>query len=163
MRTLSFRTISSVVMALFFLLATVATAQEPAAEIKFSTSELTIRSAGGKEHPFIVELATNDEQRARGLMFRKQMAPDHGMLFDFGQARRVTMWMENTILPLDMLFIRKDGIITHIRENAVPYSRDTIDSRHPVNFVLELNAGRTKALGIRVGDKVIGKPLGNGN
>ncbi len=94
-------------------------------------------------------------------MYRKVMAPDAGMLFDFGMPRPVSMWMENTILPLDMLFIQGDGTISHIRENAVPYSRDVIDSRGPVKFVLELNAGRSKSLGIKVGDKVISKRIGN--
>jgi uncharacterized protein len=147
---------------LFAMLAAGASAQERQAEIVFPKAEVTIRTAEGKDFPFTVELALDDEQRSRGLMFRKQMDPDHGMLFDFGTTRRVSMWMENTILSLDMLFITSDGTISHIRENAVPYSRDVIDSRGPVNYVLELNAGRTRSLGIKVGDKLIGEPLGNG-
>lgn len=155
-------------MALFFVFAATPTfAQGPLRvqaqqDIVFPKSELTIRTAGGKIHPFTIELAINDAQREHGLMFRKQMDPDHGMLFDFGAERQVSMWMENTVLALDMVFIRTDGTISHIRENAVPFSRDIIDSRGPVKYVLELNAGRTRALGIKVGDKVIGKPLHNG-
>ncbi len=143
--------------ALFLLLATMVMAQD----VTFPRDELSIRTAGGKTYQFSVELAVTDAQRSQGLMFRKTMPPDHGMLFDFGEARPVAMWMENTILPLDMLFIQSDGTISHIRENAVPYARDVIDSRGPVKFVLELNAGRTKSLGIKVGDKVISRRVGN--
>jgi uncharacterized membrane protein (UPF0127 family) len=149
-------------MALFLMFAAAAVAQDVPSDIKFPKAELTIRTAAGKYHPISVELAVNDEQRARGLMFRNQMAADHGMLFDFGAVRRVSMWMENTVLSLDMLFIQPDGTISHIRENTVPFSRDIIDSRSAVKYVLELNAGRSRALGIRTGDKVIGTPLGNG-
>jgi uncharacterized membrane protein (UPF0127 family) len=148
--------IKGALAALFLLLATAASAQQ----VTFSQQELLIKSSE-KTHEFMVELALNDEQRAQGLMFRKEMAPDHGMLFDFDETRPVAMWMENTILPLDMLFIQKDGTISHIHPDAVPYSRDVIDSRGPVAFVLELNAGCAKALGIKVGDKVVSKQIGN--
>jgi uncharacterized membrane protein (UPF0127 family) len=126
----------------------------------FSRENLTIRS-GDKIHKFTVELALTDEQRMQGLMFRKQMAPDAGMLFDFGESRRVQMWMENTILPLDMVFIGKDGTISSVHPDAVPYSQAIIDSGVPVSYVLELNAGRAKALGIKAGDKVQAKQIGN--
>jgi uncharacterized protein len=153
--------LKSALMALFFVFAAAITAQAQQ-NIVFPKSELTIKTAGGKTYPFAIELAVDDAQRERGLMFRKQMDPNHGMLFDFGAERQVSMWMENTVLALDMVFIQTDGTISHIRENAVPFSRDIIDSRGPVKYVLELNAGRTRALGIKVGDKVIGKPLANG-
>jgi uncharacterized membrane protein (UPF0127 family) len=130
-------------------------------EMTFPRDQLSIKTAAGQIHNFSVELALNDAQREHGLMYRKKMAPDEGMLFDFGTARPVTMWMENTILPLDMLFIQGDGTISHIGENAVPFSRDVIDSHGPVKFVLEINAGRAKALGIKTGDKVIAKRVGN--
>ncbi|MND37462.1 hypothetical protein D3C80_281490 [compost metagenome] len=152
-------------MALFFVFAAAGASSQTAQaqqDVVFPRSELSIRTAGGKTYSFTIELALNDAQRERGLMFRKQMDPNHGMLFDFGAERQVSMWMENTVLALDMVFIRTDGSIAHIRENAVPFSRDIIDSRGPVKYVLELNAGRTRALGIKVGDKVIGKPLHNG-
>ncbi len=143
--------------ALFLFVAYAAAAQQ----VIFPKDELSIRTAAGKTHAFVIELALTDQQRSQGLMYRKDMPDDHGMLFDFDETRRVSMWMENTILPLDMLFIEGDGTVSHIRENAVPYSRDVIDSRGPVRFVLELNAGRTKALGIKVGDKVVSKRIGN--
>jgi uncharacterized membrane protein (UPF0127 family) len=130
------------------------------AQAVFSRENLSIRTSG-KTHEFTIELALDDQQRSQGLMFRKEMAPDHGMLFDFGDARPVAMWMENTVLPLDMLFVQGDGTISHIRANAVPYSRDVIDSHGPVKFVLEINAGRAKALGIQVGDKLVSKRIGN--
>ncbi|MFB9952099.1 DUF192 domain-containing protein [Rhizobium puerariae] len=147
----------SALAALFLLLVGGAVAQE----MTFPRDELSIRTAGGQAYKFSIELAVTDAQRQHGLMYRKEMAPDHGMLFDFGQPRRVSMWMENTVLALDMLFIQGDGTISHIRENAVPFSRDIIDSQGPVKFVLEINAGRAKALGIAVGDKVIAKRIGN--
>jgi uncharacterized membrane protein (UPF0127 family) len=148
--------IKSAVAALFLFFAGASVAQQAT----FSREELLIKS-GGVTHKFTVELALTDEQRMQGLMFRKEMAPDAGMLFDFGESRRVQMWMENTILPLDMLFIQNDGRISHIKEGAVPFSRDIIDSRSPVHFVLELNAGRVKELGIKIGDHVISKQIGN--
>ncbi|MEN3146150.1 DUF192 domain-containing protein [Neorhizobium sp. IRAMC:178] len=149
--------LKSALAALFLILAGGAVAQD----VTFPRDELSIKTAAGQTYKFSVELAFTDAQRERGLMYRKVMAPDAGMLFDFGTPRPVSMWMENTILALDMLFIQGDGTISHIRENAVPYSRDIIDSRGPVKFVLELNAGRAKSLGIKVGDKVISKRIGN--
>jgi uncharacterized membrane protein (UPF0127 family) len=143
--------------ALFVIWAGVALAQS----VIFPKDTLSIRTAAGKTYEFSIELALSDAQREQGLMYRKEMAADHGMLFDFGESRRVQMWMENTILPLDMVFISGDGKISAIRENAVPFSRDIIDSGAPVKFVLELNAGRAKALGLRIGDKVINQRIGN--
>ncbi|MBW6420105.1 DUF192 domain-containing protein [Rhizobium sp. XQZ8] len=152
----------SAVAALFLLLAGLsagtAVAQQ---EMTFPRDELSIKTAAGQTYKFSIELALTDAQREHGLMYRKEMAPDHGMLFDFGMARPVSMWMENTILPLDMLFIQGDGTISHIGENAVPFSRDVIDSHGPVKFVLEINAGRAKALGIKTGDKVVSKRIGS--
>jgi uncharacterized membrane protein (UPF0127 family) len=101
-----------------------------------------------------VEVAADDQSRETGLMFRKTMASDAGMLFDFHTPQEVSFWMENTILPLDMLFVRADGTIARVAENAVPYSRATIPSGEPVQVVIELNAGRAKALGIREGARV---------
>ena len=120
----------------------------------FSAESLTIRKADGTTHAFTVELAVSADQRAQGLMNRKEMAADHGMLFDFGLSRRVAMWMKNTYLPLDMLFIRKDGTISRVAADAVPQSETIIDSREPVHFVLELNGGTAMKLGIGPGDRV---------
>ena len=122
---------------------------------------LTIVSADGVSHSFRVELADTDEERARGLMFRRSMAPDAGMLFDFGRQSSVSMWMKNTYLPLDMLFIGSDGVIVTIAENTEPHSLKSIPSGVPVMAVLELNAGTASRLEIKTGDRV-DHPLFNG-
>ncbi|WP_426126241.1 DUF192 domain-containing protein [Pararhizobium sp. PWRC1-1] len=125
-----------------------------AADITFDTAPLTIVTSGGQIHKFTVELAVDGDQRAHGLMDRRHMPRDRGMLFDFAQTRQVMMWMKNTYLPLDMLFINKDGKVETIKENAVPLSEAIIDSRVPVAFVLELNGGTVRRLGIAPGDVV---------
>lgn len=103
---------------------------------------------------FTVEIAETEEQRSRGLMFRQRLPEDRGMLFDFGKPRQVTMWMKNTYISLDMLFIREDGTIAYIAENTVPKSLDTIGVAEPVLAVLELAGGVSRKHGIRAGDKV---------
>ena len=87
-------------------------------------------------------------------MFRPSVAPDGGMLFDWGTARKLAMWMRNTIAPLDMVFITADGRIHRIAERTVPYSLATIESRGPVRATLELAAGTAERLGLHVGDRV---------
>lgn len=104
---------------------------------------------------FRVEIADTPEERARGLMFREALPENRGMLFVYGTARTVTMWMKNTYIPLDMVFIGDDGIIAHIRQNAPPRSLDAISSGGPVAYVLELNAGVTRRMKIGKGDRVI--------
>lgn len=116
-------------------------------------SDLMIQTAQGPRK-FRVELAANDEQRGRGMMFRTQMAPDAGMLFDFKSEQRVSFWMRNTLIPLDMLFIRGDGVIHHIHQRAIPRDETGIDSGGAVQAVLELNGGTAARLGIKVGDRV---------
>jgi uncharacterized membrane protein (UPF0127 family) len=103
---------------------------------------------------FTVEIADTDELRSRGLMFRQRLPEDRGMLFDFGEPRPVSMWMKNTYISLDMLFIREDGTIAYIAENTVPKSLDTIGISEPVLAVLELAAGTSRKHGIRAGDTV---------
>ena len=110
---------------------------------------------------FTVEIADTDALRARGLMFRQRLPEDRGMLFDFGEPRPVAMWMKNTYIPLDMLFIRKDGTIAYIAENTVPKSLDTVGISEPVLAVLELAGGVTKKHGIRAGDKVYHRLFGD--
>jgi uncharacterized protein len=123
------------------------------AEIDFPEAELVVESSTGS-HRFTVELALTPEQQRRGLMFRRELADDRGMLFDFGTERPVTMWMRNTYIPLDMIFIRADGTIHHIAEDTTPLSDATIVSRGPVRAVLEVNAGTAERLGIAPGDRV---------
>lgn len=115
---------------------------------------LSIVTQGGQRQGFQVEVARNDADRAQGLMYRRSMAPERGMLFDFGRVEPVSMWMQNTYLSLDMLFIRPDGTIARIAANTEPLSTRTIPSGEPVLAVLELNAGTAAKLGIKPGDRV---------
>ena len=94
------------------------------------------------------------DQRAKGLMFRRYMPPDRGMLFDFGASEPVAMWMQNTYIPLDMLFIHTDGTIAFIGANVAPYSREPVSAGVPVVAVLELRGGRAAELGIKEGDRL---------
>jgi uncharacterized membrane protein (UPF0127 family) len=103
---------------------------------------------------FHVEIAADQASQERGLMYRKQIAPNAGMLFDFHTPQWEYFWMKNTVLSLDMVFIRQDGTISSIAPNAVPFSTTTIPSAEPVRAVLELNGGRAAALGIEPGQKV---------
>lgn len=120
----------------------------------FDKDELTIVTEEGAEHRFEVELAVDPKQQAQGLMFRQQMAADAGMLFIYKPSREAVMWMQNTFLPLDMLFIKADGEIVKIVERTVPQSRKRIPSGEPITGVLELNGGTVSRLGIKVGDRV---------
>lgn len=115
---------------------------------------LVVRTASGAETRFEVEVVDTDETRSKGLMFRKSMADDHGMLFDFRREEPVYFWMKNTYLPLDMIFVRADGTIRSIAPDATPLSEATISSRGAVRFVLEVNAGTAKRLGWKAGDTV---------
>lgn len=132
--------------------------QEP--EVKFERSSLVV-VAGGRDIKFDVDLALNDTQRSRGLMYRKQLGAYEGMLFDFYQEMPVSFWMKNTLIPLDMIFIAADGTVKHVHANAVPLSTDTVPSRYPVRAVLEINGGSAALLGIKPGDKVKHPIFGN--
>jgi uncharacterized membrane protein (UPF0127 family) len=111
-------------------------------------------------HAFAVELATNDAERERGLMFRKELPDGHGMLFDFQTDQPVSFWMHNTYLPLDMIFIQGSGRISHIAENAEPMSDTLIPSDGPVRAVLEVIAGTAQKFNIAPGDQVTGSIFG---
>ncbi len=127
---------------------------------QFPTSELTIISATGP-HRFKVELAETPAQMIQGLMFRTSLAPDAGMLFDYKQPTAATMWMRNTLIPLDMLFVDPRGRIVNIHQRAVPRSLDVIAAAEPVRAVIELNGGTASRLGIEPGDRVIHSIFGN--
>lgn len=105
-------------------------------------------------HVFAVELANTDETRARGLMHRKELPEGRGMLFDFRRDQEVAMWMQNTFIPLDMIFIRADGRIHRIAENTEPHSTRLVSSGGPVRGVLEVIAGTARKFGIAPGDRV---------
>lgn len=114
---------------------------------------LTIVTASG-EYGFRVEIAKDEATRERGLMFRRFMGADRGMLFEFPTNEPVGFWMRNTYIPLDMLFIAPDGTVTRVAEDAQPLSETIIPSGGPCVGVLELNAGEAEKIGVKVGDKV---------
>jgi uncharacterized membrane protein (UPF0127 family) len=106
-------------------------------------------------HPFTVELAVTPEEKAKGLMFRRELPEGRGMLFDFRTEQEITMWMQNTYISLDMIFIRADGRILRIAENTEPLSTRIVPSGGPARAVLEVIAGTARKLGLATGDRVI--------
>lgn len=145
------------ILALFaLLLPALAFAQAPEARtpVSFAEGHLVIETASGR-HPFAVEIARTPQQRARGLMFRQSLPPGRGMLFLYPRQGPVYMWMKDTFVPLDMLFMDRDGKIVHVVENARPKSLDIISSWAPAKSVLEVPAGTAARLGVRNGDRVV--------
>ena len=127
----------------------------PAAHAKMRIDQLTIEPAGGgAAHAISVEVAVSDQEKALGLMFRTKLADTEGMLFAYGVSQNITMWMRNTYISLDMVFIRADGVIHRIEVMTQPFSEETIGSNGDVTAVLELNGGAAARLGINVGDQV---------
>jgi uncharacterized membrane protein (UPF0127 family) len=141
---------------LVLLLALPAQAQAPLA---FDKDTLVIETAAGAQYKFDIELALTSAQMAQGLMFRRQLAADAGMLFVYPAPEPTAFWMKNTLIPLDMLFIAPDGHILNIVERAVPLSETPIPSAGPIKAVLELNGGTAARLGLKPGDRVIHKSL----
>jgi len=115
---------------------------------------LTIEQRNKTTSRFTVEVARTPEEQAKGLMFRQSLAPDRGMIFPYDPPQPVAFWMKNTLIPLDMIFIRQDGTIANIAENTVPLSLEAVPSAEPVVAVLEIAGGRSAELGIKAGDKV---------
>lgn len=107
-----------------------------------------------KTHSFTVEVAASSLEQARGLMFRKELADNAGMIFPFPEPRIASFWMKNTVIPLDIIFVRADGTIESIAANTEPYSMTPVASGAPVTAVLELRGGLSAQLGIVAGDKV---------
>lgn len=130
------------------------------AQSTFDRSTLSIETAQGS-HEFDIELALAPDQQSQGLMFRQELAKDAGMLFFHRRERVASMWMRNTFIPLDMLFIARDGRIVHIVERTVPQSLITITAGIPVRAVLELNAGTVNRLAIKSGDRLVHPLFGN--
>jgi uncharacterized membrane protein (UPF0127 family) len=143
---------------LFCALAGVALLAGPAfAEEKPAIVEpMTLVVGGDKpvEHVLSVEVARTNEQRERGLMFRRYMPADRGMLFDFGHEQNVMMWMKNTYIPLDMIFLSRQGVVVHIEADTEPMSEDILASDKPAFAVLEVNAGYCRKIGLKPGDRV---------
>lgn len=127
----------------------------------FATSRLAIETASAARHRFHIELAITSAQQAQGLMYRKVMAADAGMLFIFEDSRQASFWMKNTLIPLDLLFVRADGRIANIRPMAEPLSLAGLNSDGPVKAVLEINGGMAARLGIRAGDRVLHPAFGD--
>lgn len=146
-KTAAGRLLMLVCLALLPLLATL----QPGHSAEFQPLEIITKSG---VQVFSVEYAKTDDERAKGLMFRKELAEGKGMLFDFSPEQSVAMWMKNTYVSLDMIFIAGDGRIIRIAENTVPESLATISSGGPAKGVLEVVAGTAKKLGIRPGDRV---------
>jgi hypothetical protein len=128
----------------------------------FTRTSVTIETQSGR-HRFTMELAQTPSQLARGLMGRRSLAADAGMLFFYPRARRVAMWMKDTPLPLDMLFVRSDGVVDSVVERAPPMSLASIRAQGTVQAVVEVNAGTVKRLQIKAGDLVIHELFGNAN
>src|SRR6185369_10544441 len=104
---------------------------------------------------FTVEIASNGAQQERGLMYRRHLAQDHGMVFLFDRPQHIDMWMKNTYIPLDMVFIDKENKVIRIAKNTQPESTRTITGGNNVKAVLEIKAGAADYFRIAAGDKVI--------
>ncbi|KAF2992158.1 DUF192 domain-containing protein [Methylocystis sp. MJC1] len=123
------------------------------ARAETSLERLEIVTSTGT-HEFRVEVADKPSERAKGLMYRKSMPEDQGMLFDFHVEGPVMMWMKNTYLPLDMIFVSRQGVVTKVAANTVPMSEEVISSGGPAYAVIELNAGAADKIGIKAGDQI---------
>jgi len=128
--------------------------------IRFAKGELSVVTAAGAQH-FSIEIARSPDELAQGLMYRDHLNADAGMLFLFDPPRPVSFWMKNTLIPLDMIFIKTDGTIESIAQRAVPLSTSTIPSQGTVGAVLEVNGGSAERLGIHPGDRVVFPGLAN--
>jgi uncharacterized membrane protein (UPF0127 family) len=139
---------------LFAAAAITPVAAEPATSAQ-SLRTVPLKITGkGKVRAFQIEVAATPEQQEKGLMYRRTMPADHGMIFPMDPPRGVSFWMKNTYLPLDLVFIGPDKRIIRIAENAVPLSLDLIECNEPVAAVLELNGGAARKQGIAAGDLV---------
>lgn len=119
-----------------------------------ATGTLVLETSSGP-HSFQIELATTDQERELGLMYRRSLPPTSGMLFLYTEPRQIFMWMKNTFIPLDMVFIDGFGQVHRIESHTEPFSLTPISSDGEVLAVLELNAGTAAAIGLKPGDKVI--------
>jgi uncharacterized protein len=131
-----------------------ACASRPSAEPAPPAARVVVETAGGALHPVTVELARTDEERTRGLMNRRQLAPEAGMLFLFSESEPRAFWMKNTLIPLDMLFIDEGGRVVGLIERAEPLTLSPRDPGVPSRYVLEVNGGWAAAHGVRPGDRV---------
>lgn len=121
--------------------------------LAFDKKPLTINNATG-HHTLTLEVAISKEEQATGLMFRRSLGPDEGMIFIYPEDQEITMWMKNTYVPLDMIFLRRNGTVLRIERNTEPLSERVIASGGQARAVIELRAGSANRLGIEVGDKI---------
>lgn len=126
----------------------------PSLDAKMRRETLVLSTAAG-EHVIDIEVAETTEEKSVGLMFRRSVPEKAGMLFPYGSAQEVTMWMRNTLIPLDMVFIRADGVVHRIEARTEPLSERIIASQGPVTAVLELAGGAAERLGLKPGDRVL--------
>jgi uncharacterized membrane protein (UPF0127 family) len=152
------RVVSFVVAAAAGLLLTLVGCESSPSSAEAAREALVVTTDSGA-HRFQVEIADDERSRELGLMFRREMPKDAGMLFDFHDEEPVSFWMRNTYIPLDMLFIKADGTIDSIAARATPLSERSIPSKSPVRFVLEINGGLSATLHIVPGDKVSGPAI----
>lgn len=124
------------------------------ADARMRVEQLSIIATDGRKVPIEIEVASDQQEKALGLMFRTELGDHQGMLFPYEEPRELSMWMHNTYIPLDMLFIRQDGVIHRIERQAEPLSDRVITSGGPVSAVLELAGGAADRLGIKPGDRV---------
>ena len=139
-------------VAVIFVLLGVSTAA--AESVGFGKSRIEVIAEGGKRHALTVEMAVTPEQLSQGLMFRRDLPAGTGMLFDFGSPRQVSMWMKNTLIPLDMLFVDRAGMVIYVEQYAVPGSLEPRGPSEPVLGVVEIPAGTARRLGLKPGDRV---------
>jgi uncharacterized membrane protein (UPF0127 family) len=138
---------------MFVLLGALLFGLAPLAACSADDSQLVLHTDSGA-HRFTVEVVDTPATRAEGLMFRQSLADDAGMLFDFKETRPVSFWMQNTFIPLDMIFIAADGTVETVHVNARPQDPTSISSQVPVQFVLEIPGGRSVEIGLQPGDRV---------
>jgi uncharacterized membrane protein (UPF0127 family) len=137
----------------FALCLLVSTLTSATARAQGGLESLEITTSSGV-HTFQVEIAKDEASREKGLMFRRFMPAERGMLFEFDKDEPVSFWMKNTYIPLDMIFIAPNGSVTHVAANAEPLSEAIVPSGGPCIAVLELNGGAAARIGIAPGDKV---------
>ena len=140
---------------LFLFLLFFASAGSFAQQEKLPAEDVIIRTSDGSEHTFVSEMALTPEQQTVGMMFRTELGEFEGMLFVYEAPRRASFWMRNTLIPLDMIFVRPNGRIANIIENAEPETDTSRRSRGRVKAVLEIPGGRAAELGIKAGDLLI--------
>lgn len=119
-----------------------------------NSSELVLVTKSG-EYRFEVEIVDTDAARSKGLMYRTELAPNAGMLFDFKEVRPVSFWMRNTLIPLDMVFVAENGVVVNVHANAKPHDPTPIPSAAPVRFVFEIAGGRAKEIDLVAGSQLI--------